>query len=601
MKGWLDKYKDNNTTTTKAQKGEKVTVDGWDYDTSDPAYRNIYMFGDHPEGKGSIGYFDKNDILVTSKMTLPEVVVYPKDKATQKFYDEKLSDSEKYAFDQLAKKYGPVNISESEGSGLFSGTSGHYNPFTNTITINPKSNRHYFDTYVSELAHKKQFDKQGKFDVIGDWIFNDLPAYAKTSYYNVIKDYDKAVESSPYETPGTVENEAHRIYEPDLIDEATDYYQDDVFGLNYNKFKSGGRLDKYGKEINANEGHSSAPDNWIGEGYSNVGRNYSPAWGGQFAMGGSLPGSVGFTYARTKGIPSNGPYAKKTKASAENGMTYYQHGLDWKPKTISRDGSVIKDDRGQWAHPGEITEIDSNEITMQGVPYPVLGISDEGDTKMMFPEQEYKFKGKKVTEYPMAQKGRKVNSPIYTDDPRKIKAYQDSLNLYNNYPTPLKKESYMLKSNSYPLWFDAQIKRFTKNGNKPIAFNLEKVDKEDYHTPIYKKPVQPYILQEPKLKRKVDRRELSKPVEKISINLPTPSLPELKFSEKQPLQGEYEVSYFDPTEEGGVQGGWQTKPFMTSELADRFMEEKIKAGMYGPSMERRKINKKSTGGWLDKY
>jgi len=65
------------------------------------------------------------------------------------------------------------------------------------------------------------------------------------------------------------------------------------------------------------------------------------------------------------------------------------------------EGGVIKDDRGQWAHPGEITEIDSNEITMQGVPYPVLGISDEGDTKMMFPEQEYKFKGKKVTEYPL--------------------------------------------------------------------------------------------------------------------------------------------------------------------------------------------------------
>jgi len=65
------------------------------------------------------------------------------------------------------------------------------------------------------------------------------------------------------------------------------------------------------------------------------------------------------------------------------------------------EGGVIKDDRGQWAHPGEITEIGSNEITMQGVPYPVLGISDQGDTQMMFPEQEYKFKGKKVTEYPL--------------------------------------------------------------------------------------------------------------------------------------------------------------------------------------------------------
>ena len=70
-----------------------------------------------------------------------------------------------------------------------------------------------------------------------------------------------------------------------------------------------------------------------------------------------------------------------------------------------RDGGVIKDDMGQWAHPGEITEINSNDITMEGVPYDVLGISDTGDTKLMKPGKNYKFKGKKVTEYPMAKNG----------------------------------------------------------------------------------------------------------------------------------------------------------------------------------------------------
>ena len=110
------------------------------------------------------------------------------------------------------------------------------------------------------------------------------------------------------------------------------------------KAKTGGWLDNYGEEANANEGRSSASQDWIGEGYSNVGRNYSPAWGGQFAMGGSIPGSVGFTYARTQGAaPSNGPYAKKTKASAQNGqeMKFYQEGLDWKPKTISKNGGWL--------------------------------------------------------------------------------------------------------------------------------------------------------------------------------------------------------------------------------------------------------------------
>jgi hypothetical protein len=125
-------------------------------------------------------------------------------------------------------------------------------------------------------------------------------------------------------------------------------------------------------------------------------------------MGGALPGAVGFTYARTQNpAPSNGKYAKKTKASAQNGkeMSFYQNGLDFTPKSISKNGSVIKDDRGQWAYPGEITEIGSNDITMQGVDYPVLGVSDTGDTQMMYPDQDYKFDGEKVTEYPMMQEG----------------------------------------------------------------------------------------------------------------------------------------------------------------------------------------------------
>jgi hypothetical protein len=63
-----------------------------------------------------------------------------------------------------------------------------------------------------------------------------------------------------------------------------------------------------------------------------------------YAMGGSMPGSVGFTYARTQSpAPSNGKYAKKTKASAQNGteMKYYQEGLDFKPKSISRNGGQL--------------------------------------------------------------------------------------------------------------------------------------------------------------------------------------------------------------------------------------------------------------------
>jgi hypothetical protein len=115
-----------------------------------------------------------------------------------------------------------------------------------------------------------------------------------------------------------------------------------------------GWLDKYNDggpiQPNYNDYSVSAGPGFEGDGYSNVGRNYSPAWGGQFAMGGSvggatqgIPGATGFMYARTGTTPSNGKYAKKTKASAQNGteMKYYQEGLDFKPKSISRDGSQL--------------------------------------------------------------------------------------------------------------------------------------------------------------------------------------------------------------------------------------------------------------------
>jgi hypothetical protein len=279
-----------------------------------------------------------------------------------------------------------------------------------------------------------------------------------------------------------------------------------------NTMKDGGWLDNYGKKPNPNEVDVSMGPGYVGLAYDTTGRNYSPAWGGQFqsggflqpisyklpsryripyaepstelatsiggekgepayliptfkggkdlkdpvaeykktgehlggpfktyqeaekweqeirhpyvekgkpiptplkrwgdmAMGGSLPGSVGFTYARVAGsAPSNGKYAKKTKASAQNGkeMKFYQEGFDFKPNSIAQDGEAIVDPMGQWAHPGEVTIIPGTDITMEGVDYPVLGISDTGDTQMMYPGEDYDFDGEYVTEYPMMQEG----------------------------------------------------------------------------------------------------------------------------------------------------------------------------------------------------
>lgn len=89
----------------------------------------------------------------------------------------------------------------------------------------------------------------------------------------------------------------------------------------------------------------------------------------------------------------------------------------WKSPKMKNGGwldkyEVIEDDMGQLTNPGKITKINSNNITMKGVDYPVLGISDTGDKKMMLPGKDYKFDGNSVTEFPMAQGGEKLE-PLY--------------------------------------------------------------------------------------------------------------------------------------------------------------------------------------------
>lgn len=172
------------------------------------------------------------------------------------------------------------------------------------------------------------------------------------------------------------------------------------------KYEDGGSMQEH--QENYNDSSVSMGPGFVGMGNNTKGRNYSPAWGGQFAMGGNLPGATRMMYARV-GAPSKGPHRNQTDvtdASAQNGaeMSFYQNGLDWTPKNISKQGSKIKkDDNGYWNPDnwGKPVEIGSNNITMQGVNQPLIGISDEGDTQMMYPGEDYKFKGKKVTEYPV--------------------------------------------------------------------------------------------------------------------------------------------------------------------------------------------------------
>ena len=91
---------------------------------------------------------------------------------------------------------------------------------------------------------------------------------------------------------------------------------------------------------------------------------------------------------------------------------------------------------GQWKHPGENTRIPSNNITMKGVNYPVLGVSNNGHEKMMYPGEEYTFPGAKyVDEFPQLKSGGRTRGLIPMPKPSKkglaSKKYSRSLEATN--------------------------------------------------------------------------------------------------------------------------------------------------------------------------
>lgn len=113
---------------------------------------------------------------------------------------------------------------------------------------------------------------------------------------------------------------------------------------------------------------------------------------------------------------------------------YYQQDLEREGNPgynmiIKQQGGPIITNRGQWDYPGQTTIIPSNEITMQGVPYPVMGVSNTGDVQYMQPGEDYTYDGDYVTEYPMMQQGGMSISDLK-------KAYVDAYNNYNqrNFP-----------------------------------------------------------------------------------------------------------------------------------------------------------------------
>jgi len=76
--------------------------------------------------------------------------------------------------------------------------------------------------------------------------------------------------------------------------------------------------------------------------------------------------------------------------------------MDW--NFVNENLNSIFDNRGQWEHSGKCTVIESGNITMKNVNYPLIGIDETGQMKLMLPEKSYEFRGKKVLEIPLIGK-----------------------------------------------------------------------------------------------------------------------------------------------------------------------------------------------------
>jgi hypothetical protein len=72
-----------------------------------------------------------------------------------------------------------------------------------------------------------------------------------------------------------------------------------------------------------------------------------------------------------------------------------------------QQGGFIQDNRGQWAHPGQITEIQGNSMATHGYgDIPLYVVPDVGNSKIVFPNTgNHFFKGaSKFVEYPITNK-----------------------------------------------------------------------------------------------------------------------------------------------------------------------------------------------------
>lgn len=201
-------------------------------------------------------------------------------------------------------------------------------------------------------------------------------------------------------------------------------------------------------------------------------------------------------------------------------------------------GGAIITNRGQWDYPGQTTIIPSNQITMQGVNYPVLGVSDRGHTQMMYPGLNYSFKGNSVTEYPMMQNGGEVNFTYAGENHRVYK--KESLtgngkgikgHIMVNHPTEDKGK-----------WDTIDLTKITNGKVKTVAQGVASTKKWHKENPEYadggQVPSWEIIEDLPKAQNGTTTYPLSVPTRTDSLNLYNNTMQIENYFDKHP---EYQV------------------------------------------------------------
>lgn len=120
--------------------------------------------------------------------------------------------------------------------------------------------------------------------------------------------------------------------------------------------------------------------------------------------------------------------------------------------------NIIDDPKGQWAHPGKVTRIPSGNITMEGVPYPVLGVDNRGNKRMMYPGENHQFPGNSVTEYPQINSQQNISNNTIMENGGSPYPFQSQIPVMPHYNTgPLNQFIGMMQQGGSPYPVASQL------------------------------------------------------------------------------------------------------------------------------------------------